>query len=174
MKIKIWIVVGIIVFLVFPLFGCADDMDIRIPSSKLLEPNKDGIYKLKHATIKFIPPKGWNRLEIQCLTQLLRDRAGTHEPGLGQHHHELIATQTRDPINSVTQAPGATGHECLQHLVGRVVTEGLIDSPEAVEIATEDGERMRITPRAIQLARQVPQQIAAVVRAGQRVRLRQP
>ncbi len=58
-------------------------------------------------------------------------------------------------------------HELRQHVVAGGVARLIVDALEVIDVAHDDGQRLRIAAAAFDLARQLLLQVAAIVGAGQ-------
>ncbi len=67
----------------------------------------------------------------------------------------------------------ARAGKLLQHIVARRVAALVVDLLEMIEIAHEHRQGIRIAAAALELARQLLHQVAAIVGAGQRIGDRQ-
>ena len=89
----------------------------------------------------------------------------------GDDHAELLAAETADDVGAAHGAAQQVG-EVAQHLVAGAVAVDVVDALEVVDVEHQHGDRVAHTAGARQLGAQPLVEVAVVVEAGERVRLR--
>lgn len=118
-----------------------------------------------------IPPRRTHR-RGEISADALGDGVRTLRGGMGEKRDELVAAVAREDIR-VAQVPARDVHHRAQRLVAALVPQRVVERLEVVDVEEDDGERVPVAPRGGELVRRQVEEVAAVARAGQRIRARE-
>ena len=91
---------------------------------------------------------------VEHLEDLRRDRLGAGAVQTGADEHELVAAEPGEQVAGAGDAADAA-RDLDEHLVAGGVPERVVDELEVVEVDVERGDRLRLAPRAREVAREL-------------------
>ena len=118
-----------------------------------------------HADRQVVPGE-WR--VANCVHQAVRDLGRCRGVGLLEEHAELVTAKAGERV-LCSEACGHPRRGDLQQLVANVVTAGIIDELEAVQVEVEHRERLAATPCAVFRVTDTLHEQRAVRQARQRI-----